>query len=104
DPYTSRPLRPLKTPPKERKPISKPLTRQSEKNKNGKIIVSHAKSKAAPASKAQSNATQPADTKPAAPAFNPYPRGPEPSAPRTPPGYHPHVPVLAPGRLDWTFV
>jgi predicted esterase len=36
--------------------------------------------------------------------FDPYPHGPEPRIPTTPSGYHPSIQVLAPGRLDWTFV
>lgn len=33
-----------------------------------------------------------------------FPQGPEPGIPRLEEGYHPWVPVLAPGRLDWTFL
>jgi hypothetical protein len=38
------------------------------------------------------------------PLFNPYPLNPEPAIPKLATGHHPHVSVLAPGRLDWTFV
>lgn len=36
--------------------------------------------------------------------FDSYPRGPEPPIPELAPGHHGDVRVLAPGRLDWTFV
>jgi predicted esterase len=100
DPFASRPLSPLKSPPGKEKLISKPQVGKVEQKKPAAVA---AKSKASPTSKELAKATQ-RDTKPAKPLFDPYPRGPEPSVPRTPPGYHPHVAVLAPGRLDWTFV
>jgi hypothetical protein len=36
--------------------------------------------------------------------FDPYPHDAPPVIPELATGYHPAVPVLAPGRLDWTFV
>jgi predicted esterase len=37
-------------------------------------------------------------------SFYSHPGRPEPHGPTLPPGYHPDVRVVAPGRLDWTFV
>jgi predicted esterase len=63
-----------------------------------------ANQKTAPAPAPSQTASLKAADKPSRPSFNPYPHGPEPHAPALQRGYHPNVRVLAPGRLDWTFV
>jgi pimeloyl-ACP methyl ester carboxylesterase len=87
------------------KPHALPVEKGKSAAKDHRLVAPSTKEQKTAANKASSTeppkGTQP-DTKPT--PFNPYPQGPEPRVPPTPAGYYPSVSVLAPGRLDWTYV
>jgi predicted esterase len=109
-PSLGKPLSPFGTRPDviRPKPRAMPKGLPAEKVKNSAerkplALVSTKEHKtSAAAAKEQTNG--PKSSSKEASVFNPYPQGPEPRIPPTPAGYYPSVGVLAPGRLDWTYV
>jgi predicted esterase len=99
-PKAATPLSPLFAEPI---PTAAMVQQQLISPKEGQGAPSPNSSAPAPAAPAAMDTAKQSSSNPA-PLFNPYPLNPEPAIPKLPTGHHPQVPVLAPGRLDWTFV
>jgi hypothetical protein len=93
-------------------PTAKAMAKTAPFNSNNEKASHHDNSTTGSAETLKEGANRRADASKAAKSpskaagkpFNPYPSGPEPAIPELATGYQAHVSVLAPGRLDWTFV
>ncbi|HEV3116972.1 MAG TPA: hypothetical protein VGY58_07975 [Gemmataceae bacterium] len=96
-----------KKPAEASKPVSKPMATGPAKPPQQQNASADAKKKVdpPPAPHADSRASETtASNSQRTPMLSRPQAPPRPHAPPLPPGYHPVVRVLAPGRLDWTFV